>query len=78
MKNIIPALNKLQLACQDGSLPMSAIGAARKELFFAIREAITEAALCATKDTAQAASGVGKKEDNLIAFMAKFDKLNSD
>ena len=78
MKNINPAINKLQLACQDRSLPMSAIGQARKELFLAIREAITEAALAATDDTAQAASGAGRKEDRLIAFMLKFDRLNGD
>jgi len=74
MKGIVPALNKVQLACQDRKAPLSDIGSARKELFAAIREALEGAALAATKDTA--AISLNQRTNLLDEYLAKFDKLN--
>lgn len=78
MKNIIPALNKIQLACMDKDAPLSDLGRARKELFAAIKEAANEAALAAAKDTASCAVESMPKSNLLNEWFTKFDKLNSD
>jgi len=70
MKNIIPALNKLQNVCMDKSAPLTAIGYARKELFAAIREAIVNFPLSGTNPTAMLQAQT--------EYLAKFDKLNAD
>lgn len=72
MKNITPALNKLQLACMDSKAPLSAIGQARKELFAAIREAIEGYAVRADPGKHPA---IAKEQ---AEYLAKFDKLNGD
>ena len=78
MKDIIPAINRLQLACQDSEVPLANIGKIRKELMTAIRQAIMEAALAATKDTASCAVEKSPKTKCLDDFMVKFDKLNGE
>ena len=69
MKKIVPALNKIQLVCQDASMPLSELGKARKELFAAIREALMEVANC---------SGHYSNMDQISvdSYLSKFDKLN--
>lgn len=76
MKKIVPALNKVQLVCQDASVPLSELGKARKELFAAIREVITGAALAATKDTASCIVEGVPKTNLLEKYLIDFDKLN--
>jgi hypothetical protein len=74
MKGIVPALNKIQLACMDSNAPLSAIGQARKQLFAAIREALVEA-ICISRiegDCIITQSMVNRE----IKFLADFDKLN--
>jgi hypothetical protein len=75
MKNISPALGRLQIACFDNEAPLSDIGKARKELFLAIREALGEIALAATKDTAACAVEKMPKTNLVGEYLAKFDKL---
>lgn len=74
MRNIIPALNKLQLACQDTSVPMSELGQARKELFAAIREAIVGLPMVDITTGAGNPALVKAQAE----YLAKFDKLNGD
>jgi hypothetical protein len=71
MKNIVPALNKLQLALMDRSAPLSDIGIARKELFAAIREAIINAMIAADPSD----KSLNKECSDMLA---KFDRLNGD
>jgi hypothetical protein len=70
MKNIIPALNKLQRACMDRAAPLSDIGLARKELFAAIRETIVGFVPEVDAGTHPA---IAKER---AEYLAKFDKLN--
>jgi hypothetical protein len=87
MKNIIPALNKIQIACQDHNVPLSDIGLARKELFKAIRETIVQSL---NLEIPQSTGGFVPVSSfvpaNRIAaldkacrdFLEKFDKLNGE
>ena len=68
MKNILPALNKLQIACQDKTAPLTDIGKARKELFAAIRQTLVEGMNISCNQPLAAGH----------EFLAKFDKLNGD
>jgi len=72
MKSIVPALNKLQLACQDREASLAAIGQARKELFVAIREAITD---FAPGEVPNITPAIAKFRQE---YLAKFDKLNGE
>lgn len=68
MKNIIPCLNRVQLACQcRGPNSLTLLGLARKDLMKAIRETILEGMKCA--------DGLSPEHTK---FMAQFDKLNGD
>jgi hypothetical protein len=72
MKNIIPSLNKVQLACMDRSAgSLNRLGQARKELFAAIREAIIGYA-------AEVETGTPTIAKERADYLAKFDKLNGD
>lgn len=64
MKNIVPALNKIQLnlTSQPTRESLTQLGMARKELFAAIREAIVD----------------GMNTNDQASFLAKFDKLNAE
>ena len=73
MKNIIPALNKLQLACQDMNAPLTDIGYARRELFEAIREALVQA-IELQRDPKQPVTQEMVSRD--IKFLSQFEKLN--
>jgi len=72
VKNIIPALNKIQIVCQDRNAPLSDLGKARKELFAAIREAITD---FAPGEVPNITPAIAKFRQE---YLAKFDKLNGD
>jgi hypothetical protein len=71
MKNIIPALNRLQLVCQDRAAPLSDIGDARKQLFAAIEEALVEACNCCGHFS-------NKDQMSIGAYLIKFSKLNGE
>jgi hypothetical protein len=62
MKNIIPALNKIQLVCQDRNAPLADLGKARKELFEAIRDTLIRM--------------MSSSPENQSKLLADFDKLN--
>ena len=84
MKKIIPAINSLQLACMTmDHTANQKLGQARKDLMAAIREAITEGASAATKDTIASYPlpehiTASKGTSLLEQYLAKFDKLNGD
>lgn len=74
MKKIVPALNKIQLICQDERAMLSDLGKARKELFAAIREALVEAICISRIDGDNVISQASVNRE--IKFLADFDKLN--
>ena len=63
MKDIIPSLNKLQLALQDRRAPLSDIGVARQALLAGIKEAVSEAIKV----------GGTKQNSAIEKFMEKFN-----
>ena len=77
MKNIIPALNKLQIACQDRKAPLSDIAKARKELFAAIRESFIELLSLENEKENIANESFMLVTKKQTEYLAKFDKLNS-
>jgi hypothetical protein len=67
LKDITPALNKLQLACMDRGAPLSDIGKARRELFTAIRETVLQGMNFHISQDAERTK-----------FLAQLEKINGD
>ena len=67
MKDIGPALGRLQIACQDRNAPLSDIGKARKELFAAIKATILQGMNFHLSQDAERTK-----------FLAQLDKLNGE
>lgn len=73
MKNIIPALNQVQLSCMTlDHTANQRLGEARKALMLAIRQAICEGMVCANPSPNQSC------KQSCDAYLAKFDKLQGD
>ena len=67
MKDIGPALGRLQIACMDHAAPLSDIAKARKELFAAIRATVLQGMNFHMSQDAERAK-----------FLSQLEKLNGD